>query len=347
MSLSPTQSLQVASNAMAQGMLRILGFDPASLAPSEWQHQLRAKLVELLRMPPRPCHPKADVVDQVDCGDYVRYRIHLHACDGVILPAYMLQPKHVPPPWPVMLALAGHGPGMIIPVDLPPEGYDRQTMIVEGQRDYAVQAVRQGMLALTPELRGFGELMLSDVQPVNGNTCLHLACRYSQAGRTLMGMRMSDLVQWVDWLANHVDVRKDSICATGNSGGGAAALFLAALDERIRVAVPSCYFCTWADSIMSIHHCPCNYVPDLGFYAECWDIAGLIAPRPMLIVAGDKDEIFPIAGVRKAYACLQDIYETFGAKDNLELYVGDGGHRYYTQPVWPFVREQLARRVTV
>ena len=72
------------------------------------------------------------------------------------------------------------------------------------------------------------------------------------------------------------------------------------------------------------------------------DVAGLIAPRPMLIVAGQDDAIFPIEGVRRAYAELEKIYAASGFKNNVELYVGDGGHRYYKKRVWPFIDEKLA-----
>ncbi|KKL53551.1 hypothetical protein LCGC14_2274300 [marine sediment metagenome] len=40
----------------------------------------------------------------------------------------------------------------------------------------------------------------------------------------------------------------------GNSGGGTITLFSAALLPRPRFAMPSCYFCTFRDSIMSIYH---------------------------------------------------------------------------------------------
>ena len=137
------------------------------------------------------------------------------------------------------------------------------------------------------------------------------------------------------------DIDKARIIATGNSGGGTATLFLAAMDERVAAAVPSSYFCTFADSTLAIHHCPCNYVPDLNLYGEMDDVAGLIAPRPLLIVNGKDDPIFPIEPTRRAFARLARIYEAAGATDRLEMYEGDGGHRYYSARVWPFLAEKL------
>ena len=74
---------------------------------------------------------------------------------------------------------------------------------------------------------------------------------------------------------------------------------------------------------------------------EMYDICGLFAPKPMLVIAGKDDPIFPLAGVKEAFERLAEIYEAFGARENLELYVGDGGHHYYAARVWPFLEEKL------
>ena len=46
---------------------------------------------------------------------------------------------------------------------------------------------------------------------------------------------------------------------------------------------------------MSIAHCIDNYVPGILNWAEMYDVAGLIAPRPLFSEAGEQDTIFPIA----------------------------------------------------
>jgi hypothetical protein len=60
----------------------------------------------------------------------------------------------------------------------------------------------------------------------------------------------------------------------------------------------------------------------------------LIAPRPLVVVAGREDEIFPIAGVRQAFKQIKAIYKAAGAEQNLKLVIGDGGHRFYADPAW-------------
>src|SRR4029079_3378382 len=76
------------------------------------------------------------------------------------------------------------------------------------------------------------------------------------------------------------------IGCVGISGGGTCTLFSAALEPRIKAAMVSGYLNTFRDSIVSISHCMDNYVPGIMNWAEMYDVAGLIAPRPLVIESG-------------------------------------------------------------
>jgi len=76
-----------------------------------------------------------------------------------------------------------------------------------------------------------------------------------------------------------------------------------------------------------------------------YDVAGLIAPRHFCAIAGRDDTIFPIEHVRKAFSHLKRVYEAAGVPDRCELYVGDGGHRYYKDGAWPFVQRYFDESV--
>ncbi|MBI3945024.1 MAG: prolyl oligopeptidase family serine peptidase [Armatimonadetes bacterium] len=313
---------------------------------SAWQTQVRAFVRDRLG------HPKSRtghrllgaVVESTEEVDgYIRERVLLRTETDLEVPAFLLRPQRQGERVPAVLALHGHGPGKIIPAGMPRDERSRR-LIAEGERDYAVQAVREGYVALAPDLRGFGELRLEeDIEKDAGNSCARLSLLAAQLGRTLLGMRVADLMAAVDYLQSRPEVDPGRIAATGNSGGGTATLFLAAMDTRIAAAIPSCYFCTWAASIQAVPHCACNFVPGLSHEVENYDLAGLVAPRPMLIIAGREDAIFPIAGVQEAFARLQEIYAAAGRPERVELYVGEGGHRYYSARVWPWLREHLAR----
>ncbi len=311
--------------------------------PRKWQQELRKALLETLRIRPEPGRRPRVLISEasVDCGDYTRQKLSIEAHDGVAIPCYLLVPRNAPFPAPALVALHGHGPGKVLPVGIANDENSRK-LIVEGERDYAVQAVKLGYIALAPDQRGFGETMIrQDVKGKAGNSCMQVSARLMQMGKTILGERALDTMTCVDYLLSREDVDPARIVATGNSGGGTATVFGTAVDSRFAAAVPSCYFCTFRDSIMAMSHCICNFTPGLMALMEMYDICGLHAPKPMLIIAGKDDTIFPLAGVKEAFERLAEIYEAFGARDNLELYVGQGGHRYYAERVWPFLREKL------
>ena len=77
---------------------------------------------------------------------------------------------------------------------------------------------------------------------------------------------------------------------------------------------------------------------------EMYDVAGLIAPRPFCAIAGRDDGIFPIDHVKFAYERLKEIYTVAGVADRCELFIGDGGHRYYKAGAWPLCGGILGNR---
>src|SRR5712691_4523344 len=104
----------------------------------------------------------------------------------------------------------------------------------------------------------------------------------------------------------------------GISGGGTCTTFSAALEPRIKAAMLSGYLNTFRDSVGSISHCIDNYVPGILNWAEMYDVAGLIAPRPVFVESGEKDDIFPIKASIESFQKVRGIYEVFGAADHVE-----------------------------
>jgi len=214
---------------------------------------------------------------------------------------------------------------------------------VEGDRDFAISCMKRGVAALCIEQRSFGERAEKLQKQVSPQGCHDATMQALLLGKTLIGERVFDVDRGIDYLTSRGDVDMRRIGVMGNSGGGTITLFSAALLPRVRYAMPSCYFCTFRDSIMSIYHCADNYIPGLLRYAEMADVMGLFAPRPVLVVAGEQDPIFPIHGTRKAFRRLKRIYRAAGAADRCHLVVGEGGHRFYADLAWPRMLAELKR----
>ena len=317
---------------------RVLEFNESRPFAS-WREQVRAKLRELVGdNPPRvPVNVRRQFERQHE--EFFEIRFLFTAEENVDVPCHLLIPRGATTPPPVVICLQGHSPGMHISLGRPNNEKEVAT-VREGDRDFALQAVRQGFAALAMEQRCFGER--ADQRPPEihprKQTCMHASMVSLLLGRTMIGERVWDVSRAIDALAEFPQLDLSRIACMGNSGGGTITYFAACLDERIRAAMPSCYVCTFRDSIGSIDHCPDNYLPGVLKWFEMGDLAGLIAPRPLVVVAGKDDPIFPIAAVEETFGRIERIYQGAGEPDRCRLVVGAGGHRFYAQQAWPVFR---------
>jgi len=256
-------------------------------------------------------------------------------CDAV---AFVCVPQGAVGRLPWMICLQGHSSGAHNSIRVERDD-NALPLAVEGDRDFAYSAMANGCAALCLEQRNFGERRH---RPENKTDCFEASMQALHLGRTTLGERVYDVDRAIDYLLGRDDVDRRRIGVMGNSGGGTTSVFAAALLPRLACAMPSCYLCTFADSILAMHHCCCNFVPGLQLEAEMADVLGLFAPRPLVVVAGREDPIFPIAATRKAFKQVQAIYAAAGAADRVALVVGPEGHRFYAEPAWKAARRLFA-----
>ena len=170
-----------------------------------------------------------------------------------------------------------------------------------------------------------------------GATCNDVSLRELMKGRPMLGQRVFDIMRGVDFIETQPDLDAQLIGSLGNSGGGTATYFAAAVDERIKLAVVSCSFSTYERSWLKHPHCACGYLPGLLEVADMPDLAELIAPRRLIIVAGKEDYLADIEGVRAGFATAQTFYTPHQASENVTLLEGDGGHQFYPDLAWPAI----------
>ncbi|MFA5419521.1 MAG: alpha/beta hydrolase family protein [Bacteroidales bacterium] len=324
-------------------------FNGSSLNDFEkWQKEFRPELkkilgLDILETQLATYQPKAQLLSSEDIGFAIRERWQIRTEPTVPLPFILLRPKNADHLNVLVIAPHGHSKNTELYAGIYNSEEERLSG-EEGERNVAIQAVKEGYLAIAPTTRGFGETRTpEDKERDAKSSCRTLLLHDLLVGRTPIGDRVWDVSKLIDWALENLPVDPGKIVVTGNSGGGTVTLFAAACDTRISVAVPSSYFCTFTGSIGSLHHCECNYVPGMMQLGEMADVAGLIAPRAFCAVHGQLDKIFPVDETQKAFEDLKQIYMAAGVPENCELYVGDGGHRYYKDGVWPFVKKHLAK----
>lgn len=303
--------------------------------PNQLEESLSDGLARLLNIDKdRPAISHYDLTQMADKEDHVLYRLQLSLDSGDTIPAYLLKPKNAPIPYPVMICLQGHAPGMYISIG--EARTERDAKLIAGGRDIALQAVAHGWAALTVEQRGFGEQTEGDL------TCNHLALNHMMQGGSLLGKRVQDISLAVDFISTQDDLNDQMIGTMGNSSGGTTSYFAACMEPRINLAIVSCAFCTYDRSWLKYPHCACGYVPDLLNIADMPELSALIAPRHLLIVAGKEDYLADIDGVREGYAIAQELYRE---KENVRLVEGEGGHQFYPELAWPIVDHFLKEGV--
>ncbi len=316
---------------------KLLAFDPA--APYQpWKKEVAARLDQLLGDAPEPGELNVTVEWEKETDAFPERRVTVDAEPLATVPCHLLLPKGGKAPFPVVICLQGHSTGMHISLGRAQYEGD-EALISGGDRDFALQIVREGYAALTVEQRGFGERH-SD-RTTGQVTCLYPSMSALLIGRTMVRERAFDVSRAIDAIASFPELDLTHIGLMGNSGGGTASYYAACLDPRIRAVMPSCAVCSFDRSIGARRHCVCNYVPNIARYFDMGELSCLIAPRPLIVVAGEKDTGFSIDGVEKVFSVIRQIYEKEGVPDNCTLIVGAEGHRFYADLAWGVFRRMF------
>lgn len=304
-----------------------------------WQASGRKKLTELLGLPYEACDDCFEIEFEAEHTLFTEMRFIFQSEAGYFVPCHLLIPKNSAKTPPLVVCLQGHSKGMHISLGRPK--YEGDAESIAGGRDFAIRAVKEGFCALTVEQRNFGECGGT----ADGPNCYIAAMTALLLGRTTIGERVWDISRALDTVARHFpQIETDSVLCMGNSGGGTATFYAACLEPRIKLAMPSCSVCTFQDSIATMYHCSCNFIPHIAQYFDMGDLGGLIAPRALVVVTGKQDEIFPLGGVKESFERIQSLYANAGAAELCRLVVGDGGHAFYPDDAWPVAHDLWQRQ---
>ena len=325
---------------------RRLRFQARTRAQAEaWQTTLRAKLTELIGGFPSQRQPLRPVTLETRAfSGYRREKIVFDSRPGVSVLAYLLLPVTTQAPAATVICVPGHGRGVDDIVGIDEQGRER-TDKAGYQHDFAIQVAEAGLAALAIEPMGFGcrRDPINASQSLSRKACEPVAGGALLVGETMIGWRVWDVMRTLDYIATRPELNSSRVGCMGISGGGTVTVFSTALEPRIRVALVSGYLNTFRDSVGSLAHCVDNYVPGILNWAEMHDIAGLIAPRPLFVESGEKDNIFPIAASIESCNHVREIYRVLGAADRVEQEAFPDEHSFWGRRGIPFLARHLSR----
>ncbi len=300
----------------------------------EWKAQVREKFEELVgiaNIQRNACAENYCVEQQEEFETYTKIRFVFESEKDEFVPCYLLIPKTGKETYPVAITLQGHSTGFHNSIG---EIKFKQDVSYQPRGALALQAVENGFAALAIEQREMGERRSVWADGLSAHKCSYDSMRALHLGRTIIGERLWDISRAIDILPHFKNLDMDNIVITGNSGGGTASYYALCYDERIKAAAPSCALCTFEDSILSVLHCTCNYIPNIGEWFEMQDLACLAAPRKLSVIAGKEDDIFPLSGVKKCFNDIQEIYQAANAMENTRLVVTPKAHWWCEDIVW-------------
>lgn len=276
----------------------------------DWQQKSRSTLASLLGLEKmEACLTSLKRLDAATIpgknGAIMREHLLFFSEEDVAVPAFLLVPERANADTPLIICPPGHnGEGKYSVAGI--RGYKMvDEKINLYHYDYGWHLAELGFTVYCPDIRGFGEMRESLEEANNPATalkgdCYWLAHMSEPIGIPVLGLLVFDLIRGITMLREMAkslpkDKRRydpDSILTVGFSGGAMQALFLSALDQRIKGTFLSGYLYGFIDSLLRMsRNCSCNYVPHLYEHFDMGDLASLIAPRPLLVQSAREDRL--------------------------------------------------------
>jgi dienelactone hydrolase len=310
----------------------------------DWRSRAREKLAELLNVgTPRPGRVR-ELRSTVHQGVRIAALV-MELDERLSLPAYLLAPRDHRPNGTAAIAIHGHG-------DIEPCIGQRD----DYHRQFALELAKAGHLVLCPEVRGFGTLndMAAD-RPGHRLDYWNQAKRVNDRqftlvtdalikGRTLVGETVEDLLRWEEWLAQKHAIK--AVKVAGLSYGGDLALTYPVFSNRVDRIFASGTFGSFSPIFEKCYNAPAHCVPGVLRWLDRADIAGLNAPRPIVLHFGERDtpsrDNYSASyndTVEPAFKELKQIYAAAKAEDRVRLLVSKGkGHEMDVPALLEFFR---------
>lgn len=307
----------------------------------KWKKAARAKVLECMMTPPKAAAAwDMEVLGEEQRDGYKAQKIAFNINAYSRITAYLLIPDGKGP-FPTVNALHDHGAHLFIGK----EKMIRPFFTLEEQDSPTKQALCQEILDdadawarqlydnqyVGDYLAKHGYVVFSADAPMWGergrkegvdrNKYDLIAGNMMMMGRDLSAFMTYDDISSIEFLASLPMVDAKRIGCVGCSMGAYRSWMLSALSDRIKAGASICWMIT-TDAQLTRRFGRkenggfANCIPGLRQYLDYPHIASLACPKPMLFINGTKDKLFPVPGVKDAFAEMHKVWKSQGA-DNL------------------------------
>ena len=307
----------------------------------KWKKAARAKVFECMMTPPKAAAAwDMEVLGEEQRDGYKAQKIAFNINAYSRITAYLLIPDGKGP-FPTVNALHDHGAHLFIgkekmirpfftqeEQDAPEkqalcqeilddaDAWARQLYDNQYVGDYLA---KHGYVVFSADAPMWGER--GRKEGVDRNKYDLIAGNMMMLGRDLSAFMTYDDISSTEFLASLPMVDAKRIGCVGCSMGAYRSWMLSALSDRIKAGASICWMIT-TDAQLTRRFGRkenggfANCIPGLRQYLDYPHIASLACPKPMLFINGTKDKLFPVPGVKDAFAEMHKVWKSQGA-DNL------------------------------
>lgn len=337
-------------NRIAESWKPLLAFKGKTAGDwRKWRRKASGKLRALMGIWPKPAPLRPDVVWKLEIEDALTCeRVVFDSERNMSVPCYVLYPSRLKKngTHPAIICSHGHGAFGKAPVAGMRGTPELAANIEDHNYDYGLQMARRGFLTICPDLRVFGErsdLRRDGSPPYPGrDNCNVQYLRGGMLGIYTLTLNVFDMMRTVDYLETRPEVDAKRIGLMGLSQGGTMTTFTAALEPRIAAADIIGYVNSWCRfGARDGNFCGSQIVPEIFRWFDTSDIAGLIAPRPLLVEMGVHDGCFNFEAMLAGYREVEKIYRAAGASDKIDADIHPGGHAFAGGKAFEFFAKHL------
>jgi hypothetical protein len=195
-----------------------------------------------------------------------------------------------------------------------------------------VNLVKRGCVVLSYDYFGYGDRKTGNDpnRPEGPNS--HGIRSFSYSRRSATTLEVLDAIRALDVLIARPDVDPERIGFTGESGGSNTTYWIAAVDPRVKLAVPVSSVTTFdywirGDINWDWHQRP----PGIRKIADIGALLALHAPDPLVVISsqrGTDDAEFPLHEAEKSHQWARHVYGLYDAQDRVKHYESSTGHGY-------------------